>query len=386
VSAHALSRPAGFTRTGDPWTVEYVDSIDHFLSLCTRLRRGHAEVFQQRAWLRSWYACVARQPGLRPLLLAVRREGEPGDAMLLPLILRSEGRVRVAECADLGVTDYNAPLVRDGLALGAEDAAVLAQALRRALRGIDLLRLDKLVEACGGQPNPWLRLFDSLPSPLSGHRLRVHDDYADWMAHIGKHARKEFERSWRVFQREPQARFVRATDVDEGLSLLRRMAQLQHERHAGKPGYRLAEEAYDGFYEHYLRANLDKGGCVVTALLAGDEMVAGLFSVHDGRRLTMLRIAIGGERWKSCAPGKLLLERTIHALHAQGCREFDLGIGDYEHKRAFRPKAVPLHESCVALSLRGLALRAAWRLKHLLRRQPALRAAARRLRQRARPA
>jgi CelD/BcsL family acetyltransferase involved in cellulose biosynthesis len=385
LSAGTLELHEAVAEPAQAWTVERVPTLNRFLARLARLDAGGNGAFQHASWLHSWYGCLCADGEVEPLLLAVRAHGQTADAMLLPLVVRRHGGLRRAEPADLGITDYNAAIVRPGLALSDDDIAGLRTALRRALRGCDLLLLDKLPAPAGEWPDPWLRLVDTVDSPLSGHRVRLPDDYADWLQDIGKHARKEFERCWRVFQRAPQARFVAADSVDQGLALLRRLARLQHQRHAHTPGYRLDQPAHDQFYEHFLRANLEGGRCVVTALLVGDEMVAGLFSVHDGRRLTMLRIATAGEQWKACAPGKLLLERTLHEMHARGCREFDFGLGDYEHKRVFRATAVPLREACVALTARGLAWQAGWQLKRSLRRHPALLELARRLRQRLRP-
>lgn len=385
LAADTLDLPVDAAGAAASWTVERVPTLNHFLHRLARMDTGAAGAFQHASWLHSWYCCLGADGGVEPLLLAVRAHGQAADAMLLPLVVRRHGALRCAEPADLGITDYNAAIVRPGLVLSDEDAAVLRAALRRALRGCDLLWLDKLPALPGDRPDPWLRLVDTVDSPLSGHRVRLPEHYADWLRDIGKHARKEFERCWRVFQRAPQARFVRADGVEQGLALLRRLARLQHQRHALTEGYRLDRPAYDQFYEHFLRAQLDGGRCVVTALMAGDEMVAGLFSVHDGQRLTMLRIATAGDEWKACAPGKLLLERTMHVMHGQGCREFDFGLGDYEHKRVFRATPVPLREACLALTVRGLAWQAGWRLKCALRRHPALLERARRLRQRLRP-
>lgn len=385
LAADTLELPAAAAEPAASWTVERVPTLNRFLARLARLDDGATGAFQHASWLHSWYSCLCAGDEVEPLLLAVRAHGQAADAMLLPLVVRRHGGLRRAEPADLGITDYNAAIVRAGLVLSDEDTAGLRTALRRALRGCDLLLLDKLAAPAGDRPDPWLHLVDTVDSPLSGHRVCLPDSYADWLQHIGKHARKEFERCWRVFQRAPQARFVMADGIDQGLALLRRLARLQHQRHAHTAGYRLDQPAYDQFYEHFLRANLDGGRCVFTALMDGDEMVAGLFSVHDGRRLTMLRIATAGDEWKACAPGKLLLERTIHAMHARGCREFDFGLGDYEHKRVFRATAVPLREACVALTARGLAWQAGWELKRRLRRHPALLDLARRLRRQLQP-
>lgn len=382
MSATTLPLPVSGIYAHTPWRVDVIVDIDDYLRRCAQLDAHAASLFQHSSWLRHWYASVGTQPGIEPLLLTARKEGAGTDALLLPMIRRREGAFRFVEGADLGISDYQAPLMREGLQLSEGDARVLWAAVREALDGSDVLRMDKALVACGNETNPWLLMVPSRPSELFGNRFRAQDNYADWMKHIGKHARKEFERCWRVFSKAPAARFVRARSVEEGLALLRQLAALQNERQATTPGYQLDQPVFTRFYEDYLRENLGSGRCVMTALMSGNEMVAGLFSVYDGERFTMLRIAMGGEQWKGCAPGKLLLERSIHAMHQIGCREFDFAIGDYQHKKVFCTTPLPLREICVPLSILGRLYHLGWQLKHAVKDRPRLLAAARAVRQR----
>jgi CelD/BcsL family acetyltransferase involved in cellulose biosynthesis len=382
VNATTLPLPVSGIYAHTPWRVDVIVDVEDYLRRCAQLDAHAASPFQHSSWLRHWYASVGAQDGIEPLLLTARKVGAGTDALLLPMIRRREGAFSFVECADLGITDYNAPLMRDGLQLSEGDARVLWTALRETLKGHDVLRIEKALVACGKETNPWLLMVPSRPSELFGNRFRSPDDYADWMKHIGKHARKEFERCWRVFSKAPNTRFVRAGSVDEGLALLRQLAALQNERQADTPGYQLDQPVFTEFYEGFLRDNLDSGRCVMTALMSGDEMVAGLFSLYDGERFTMLRIAMGGEQWKACAPGKLVLERSIHAMHQIGCREFDFAIGDYQHKKVFCTTPLPLREACVPLSIAGQAYHLGWRLKHAIKDSPRLLAAVRAVRQR----
>jgi CelD/BcsL family acetyltransferase involved in cellulose biosynthesis len=68
----------------------------------------------------------------------------------------------------------------------------------------------------------------------------------------------------------------------------------------------------------------------------------------------VLRIARGDEHWSACSPGRLLIDRTITALHPRGLRKLDLTIGDYRFKREFKPQVMPLCEVSTPLSLRGV--------------------------------
>jgi CelD/BcsL family acetyltransferase involved in cellulose biosynthesis len=82
-----------------------------------------------------------------------------------------------------------------------------------------------------------------------------------------------------------------------------------------------------------------------------------------------LRISNAGERWSHCSPSRLVIERTMAALHKDGVRQFDLSIGNYAFKRRFGAVQFPLTDVSIALGWRGLpyALRdhaAQWLRRH----------------------
>ena len=107
--------------------------------------------------------------------------------------------------------------------------------------------------------------------------------------------------------------------------------------------------------------------------------MAALLGIRCGRRYTMIRISNGGARWSNCSPGRLIIERTMAALHQDGVREFDFSVGNYAYKRRFGPAHVSLADLTSALTWRGLpfALRDAAAFR--LRRYPQLAARIRRL-------
>ena len=78
---------------------------------------------------------------------------------------------------------------------------------------------------------------------------------------------------------------------------------------------------------------------VVSALTVGEEVVATLLGVRNGSRYVMVRFSNAGEKWSTCSPGRLVIERTMAALHADGVREFDFSIGNYSYKRRFGGRA-----------------------------------------------
>jgi CelD/BcsL family acetyltransferase involved in cellulose biosynthesis len=60
------------------------------------------------------------------------------------------------------------------------------------------------------------------------------------------------------------------------------------------------------------------------------------------------------------------------ALHGQGVRHFDLSIGNYDYKRRFGAKPLPLTDVSIALSWRGMPYVLRDRTAQGLRRYPRL--------------
>ncbi len=111
---------------------------------------------------------------------------------------------------------------------------------------------------------------------------------------------------------------------------------------------------------------------MVSALTVGEEVVATLLGVRSGSRYVMMRFSNAGEKWSSCSPGRLVIERTMAALHKDGVREFDFSVGDYDYKRRFGVTPLPLVDISAALSLRGLPYALRDRAARELRNYPKL--------------
>ena len=75
---------------------------------------------------------------------------------------------------------------------------------------------------------------------------------------------------------------------------------------------------------------------------------------RHGDYFAVLRISNAGEGWSHCSPSKLVVERTMAALHAQGVRRFDFSVGNYAFKRRFGAKPVPLTDASIAIGWRGI--------------------------------
>jgi CelD/BcsL family acetyltransferase involved in cellulose biosynthesis len=333
--------------------------------------------FQDSRWLDAWYEAFADLAEVQPLIAIVTDAATGELAALLPLIRRLHRGIRIVEFADLALTDYNAPLLGAGRPRDIAAARVLWRDLTAALRrlpdGCDLIRLRKMPVELGQVPNPLALLDGASPCPLNGNVVTTGDDFDAWRHSLEKAVRKELERSWRVFTRDPAATFKIVTDKNERLRMLSAMEAQQGERmrHLGL-NFVLNGGACAAFYRRLVDAGVGDGYAVVSALTVGEEVVATLLGFRSGSRYVMVRISHAGEKWSSCSPGRLVIERTMAALHAHGVREFDFSVGNYAYKRRFGVRRIALVDLSAPLSWRGMPHALRDRAVRALNRHPRL--------------
>jgi len=339
------------------YDIEIVRDLEAALGrLAAAFETGSATPFQAPSWLSAWYATVGAAQGAEPLLVFVT-ERETGRAVVtLPLIRRREGGRDVITFADLGVTDYNAPILGPAAPATPEAARRLWASLVKALPAVDLFELRKMPVEVRGRPNPLALLRGVSPSHSPGFSISMPDDWDAYLQSLAKKFRKELGRSFRLFEKEGNATFRRIESVDEAQAMLPVMNAQQRAR-LEEVGYALAlnEVDYHAFYEGLVRTGLEAGTTILTALTAGDEIVAALLGVTDGKSFAMVRLSHAGGDWMKVGPGRLVIERTMHALHARGIRHFDFSIGDYPYKSGFGVQPSPLVDLVSAQSWRGRA-------------------------------
>ncbi|MFI5011314.1 MAG: GNAT family N-acetyltransferase [Hyphomicrobiales bacterium] len=380
-----MSRPAGveYEVQGGDYSVAIARGHDEAGAvLRSAALLGTASAFQHRIWLTTWFATAGRHPSVRPLVASIRDGARDQLAMLLPLVeLREKGRI-IIEFADLGVTDYNAPLLGPAAPHTASGAKRLWSALMRELPAADAIRLTKMPGKIGTRPNPLTLLASSRESQLHGNVVSV-ASYDSFERERGRPYRKELERCWRVFERLGGTEFRQVGDVEGALGFLRGIEE-QQRRRIGALGlpYILDAPHIASFYRKLVTDGLGCGYVAMTVLLAGEEVVAALLGLRHGDVFSVLRISNAGEAWKSCSPGRLVIARTMEHLCEEGCTSFDFTTGDYEFKRRLGVELGPLFELTEAKSLWGVPMAAKAAVKERLFRYPDLASRLRRLLQR----
>ena len=333
--------------------------------------------FQHLQWVAAWYDAFTVADGIEPLIAVITDASTGEQAALLPLIRRRQNNITIVEFADLDLTDYNAPLLGPAAPRDAKAARALWRDLLTALRrlpgGADLIRLRKVAVDLDGRLNPLALLDDAGPCPVNGNITTTGEDYDAWRYTLEKTVRKELERSWRVFTRDPAAAFEIVTDNSKALKILSTTEVQQGTRMQSLGlNFILNDETCAAFYRNLVRDGVGSGYVLVTALTVGDEVVATLLGIRCGARYVMIRVSNAGDKWSNCSPGRLIIERTMAALHKDGVREFDFSTGNYAYKRRFGVKRLPLVDVSAALSWRGLPHALRGRAARELRSYPRL--------------
>jgi CelD/BcsL family acetyltransferase involved in cellulose biosynthesis len=330
---------------------------------------GQGTSFQHGYWLDAWYGAFDT---VTPLIAIISDAATRRQVALVPLTRRVQKGIRIVEFADLGLTDYNAPIL--GCEARAEGARAreLCRALLAALRGlpegVDLVRLRKMPANVDGKPNPLVSMGRLGSCSLNGNLIETGDDFDAYRISI---KRMQLPRSWRVFNRYPGAKFRIVTNVDEALKLLDTMdAQQQARMQRLGLEFILNDETRARFYRDLVTRGLGAGYVIVSALTCDEATVATVLGIKQGEYFVFLRISNAGKSWSHCSPSRLIIERTMAALHKAGVRQFDLSIGNYDFKRRFGAVPFPLTDVSIALGWRGIPYMLRDRAAQWLRRYP----------------
>lgn len=342
---------------GPEFRVELIHDWDEAAAkLEGAMAQGRATPFQNRHWLGAWYRSFASNERARPLIAVISDARSRDLVAILPLSIQTQRGLRIAEFA--GAADYNAPILGPAATGSSTETAAwwrdLCRELARLPDKCDLVRFRKMPAAMAGWVNPLASLAGVQPSALTGHLVQVGDDYDVYRYSLEKTVRKELERSWRVFAKHDGATFRQVHEIDEALNTFAALEAQQSARmHDLGQSYSLDDESSAAFHRELIVRGLADGYVVLTALTCGEEIVATLLGIRTGSHYVMVRISNAGKAWSNCSPGRLVIERTMAMLHADGIRTFDFSVGSYDYKRRFGVSDVALVDLTAALSWRG---------------------------------
>ena len=350
LSTRAASRAAGYR-------VELIGRLAN-----RPWRAGTRSIRRLRSSMRN-----GMQPGMAPSpaevepLIAIITDAVTGEqAALLPLIRRRQNGIRIVEFADLDLDRLQRAAARPcGSARCQGGAHAVAQSARGAAPHARRRRSHPPAQARRRSRRPAQPVCACSMMPGRARSMATSSPPARITTPGATRWKGPCARNWsgagacspamppqpsgspRIMMR--RCKILSTTEAQQGT----RMQNLGL-------NFILNDATCAAFYRNLVRDGVGNGYALVSVLMAGEEVVATLLGIRNGSRYVMIRISNAGEKWSNCSPGRLIIERTMAALHSDGVREFDFSIGNYAYKRRFGVKPLPLVDLSAALSWRGL--------------------------------
>lgn len=324
------------------------------------LRASVATAFQHPLWLDALMRHLAPARGARPAAIT-GRDAEGRLLFVLPLVARSMSGVALLESADLGVSDYSAPVIRSGWSVPAD----LPGLVERALPAHDVLRLKPV----RGDGDGWRAVIAGEPKPLgfSAHAVRPALPYDQWRASaFAPSFAKRLDRKIRSFEKAGKAGYAVLSDPEEIRASIRAIRALRAGRFDGDP---IQTDAGAAFYEEVAIRGAAQGFARTCRLDLDGEPVGHVFGLAWRGRYHYLLIGCDYERFGRHSPGLILYDRMMRDWAEQGGEVFDFTIGDEPFKADFATAATPMLGVMRAATTRGRLALLAHEARERLRRR-----------------
>lgn len=325
---------------------------------------GTMTPFQSFQWVSTLIATVGRARGVAAFVMIVHHMDSGDDLMLLPLVQRSVGPIRIVELPDFGLSDYCAPILAPEIAADSGKLAVLWKRVVEAVPGGDMLRLRKLPAQIGQFANPFLTIGQFRHDDMHSWCVTLPERWAEYEADIlSRGARSLLRRGLRKLEATGPVEHIVARDDATVCAMFSVLCE-QREARFSKLGRVdvLRDAACRDFYLRVLRTGLASGLASLTALRRGPDIVATLLGLHwRGTYFVLIPSMASDPALQKMRLGKLLFWSQMREMHRRGCRRFDFTIGNEPYKRDFGATANGMYETAIPLAIKGYPL--VWSLK-----------------------
>jgi CelD/BcsL family acetyltransferase involved in cellulose biosynthesis len=315
--------------------------------------RSTATAFQHPAWLSQLYCRLLKSNGAQPLIVTVRRRSDKALVLLLPLLRRRYGALRVIEFADLRVSDYIS-VVADAATFEAmvADAALRRQMLA-ALKPYDLLRLGKLKD---GQL-PLGKLFEIAqadPMPMSAYASELGTSFDDWRAtRLKQSYRKELDKKQRQLHRKGEVKFGEMQSAAEIAAAFEAMRVFRRDRFERNGGGELLQ--VPAYYEFYMAVARESGFARTYAMTIDGQPIAAALGLKHKDSLLVILGGFTQTEYKNQSIGSLMFQEIARDCIARGETVLDFTIGDEPYKLTFGAQPTPMWQVSRPGSPLGLA-------------------------------
>ncbi len=309
-----------------------------------------ATAFQHPMWLDAIYHKLVPQLKVDPLIVTVRDAASGRLVMVLPLMRRRYCGLRTIEFADLGVSDYVAPVASDAaIEMIAADPSV-CERINAALKPFDMLRIRKLrLPSTAVQ-----RVFGAAgcsEMSMGAYAVPLSSDAAAWRSsHLSASYCKELDKKSRQLHRKGQVAFHRSTDVATIEATLLKMREYRRQRF--ETGDLLQDQIYFDFYLDIAIRARSMLSRLYSVMMDGVPIAGAMCLSHKGSLLIILT-GFDHNTYRSQSLGSLTFDMVAKHAISVGHRELDFTIGDEPYKTQFGAKRTPIYQILRSGSISG---------------------------------
>ncbi len=323
-------------------------------------RHGISTVFQSEAWLLPW--CRLISPKIRAGVIFITvRDGSGRVTMFLPLCLRRSHGLSIVEFADGGLADYAAPLMAKELA--ADDFQQIWETILGRLPKTDLIRFEKLPGHVAGYTNPitllpWVHKMDN----FAAWGVSLPSCRGDYDKTVRSRDKKEIRRKRKnLIEALGDISLIHGNTGSEKRHIFDTLRSHRRARFGKLNRFDILNDPdYLQFYEEQV---MGSGVAVVSALKAGDKLIATMLGVYyqNAYLLLMHSFDSGVE---SLSPGIVAIDEMTSYLIGKGTTYFDFTIGSESYKKQFGVNKSSIYTGTLARSLKGMLYLSAYRFTY----------------------
>jgi CelD/BcsL family acetyltransferase involved in cellulose biosynthesis len=330
-----------------------------------RLAERAGNPFVSPEWFRSVVPDLG--PGWRPAVVAVKRGG--ALAGVLPFVRRhrrfgGELRLAGAELADI-LQPAAAPEDEQ------EVAGAVARALPKLARGLPL-RLGRVHADADwwrtlGSTRPGRRVASLGPTDALPY-VQLPSNWDEYLAGRSRSFRSQLGRKMRALRKDHEVVIRRSVDRTAVLADLEALFQLHDQRWSQRRGGTAFGPRTRDLHRRLARATAEAGWARLFVMEVDRGPVAAWYGWRLGDRMLYYQAGFDPS-WHRHSVGFLLLGETIHGAIDEGCREYDMLLGEEGFKARFADRvrearsvtlARPFSPSLLQAGTRDL-VRRAWR-------------------------
>jgi CelD/BcsL family acetyltransferase involved in cellulose biosynthesis len=331
--------------------------------------------FQSFEWLSTWHRHIGRREGARPVVVIGR--GVSDDVLfLLPLALSSRSFGRELTWLGSDLCDYNGPFLAPEYSriIPPAQSALLMRRVFGLLRQDrrfthDLIRLEKMTEAVGAQPNPLLALPTTL-HPSGAYRVMLGTDWETFYREKRSSATRQRDRAKRrKLSQLGDVRIVHPVDDNDILATLDALVA-QKAASFARMGVRniFARPGYLGFYRALATDPATRHVVHVSRLQVGEESGAVNLGLVFRDRYYYVLASYADSEATRFGPGAAHLRDIMQYAIGCGIKVFDFTVGDESYKLDWSEQD-KLYDHIAGVTPLGRATAALLRRKAALKRQ-----------------